>query len=239
MDCSYCGALYPDHNAGCEAQSNAALSDGGSQPVDASIDAGSSRPELGSVSQPNPGHSDSAAPDAGDCGCPPTDCKHYADSNNCPRSKPPDAGDLVERFSLDYAGLESDPDGDWVRYQSAAATIAALRQQIAELNERISELTMHQSLQDAATAAVMERAEKAERDRDALRKDAELFRFVFSKPRKIDGVFDATFDEKTQKPAASFRSIDLTPIGREWDSDSDSLDRLRAAIATAMQAKEK
>lgn len=115
---------------------------------------------------------------------------------------------------------------------------AACQQEKADADdarEEVNRLTNNQRLQDSATAAILERAEAAERELAACRDDAELFRFVFSKPRKIDGVFDATFDEKTQQPSASFRSIDLTPIGREWDSDSDSLNRLRAAIIAAKQ----
>jgi len=68
---------------------------------------------------------------------------------------------------------------------------------------------------------------------EGMREDAERFLFVFCKPRAIEGVFDATFDDLTQEPAASFRSINLTPIGREWDSKSDSMSRLRAAIDAA------
>lgn len=55
------------------------------------------------------------------------------------------------------------------RLQSKSEDLAAANAEIARLNDRISELNMHQSLQDAATAAVMERAGAAERERDALR----------------------------------------------------------------------
>lgn len=137
--------------------------------------------------------------------------------NEAQSNAAPGAGDLVERLRTSAtAGNLCD---------EAADTIAALRQQVAEakgiaieaqsesaayhwmmdraekerdeLHARVSELTMHQSLQDAATAAVMERAENAEREcleqcrllgisserearlmaeRDALKKDAERYR---------------------------------------------------------------
>ncbi len=52
-------------------------------------------------------------------------------------------------------------------------TIAVLRNELAAANAEISRLTENQRLQDGATAAVMERAEKAEGELAACREDAE------------------------------------------------------------------
>lgn len=49
---------------------------------------------------------------------------------------------------------------------------------------------------------------------------------------EIRVTFDATFDPATNKPAASFLSLNYDPCDRKWDTRSDSRKRIMSAIDT-------
>lgn len=156
-----------------------------------------------------------------------------------PAGAAPDAGDCtkaLDNLMVAYAGRMVEIDS--LRQQVAEAKSIALEAQSEsaayhammdraeserdELRAIVSELTMHQSLQDAATAAVMERAEKAERERDALRKDAERYRWL-----------RAHVDSMSIEPPLTVARV--SGCGLEgWSGDN-----LNAAIDAAMQGKEK
>lgn len=93
--------------------------------------------------------------------------------------------------------------------EEAGRTIKSLRQHVAELSGRISEMNMHQQLQDSTTAAVLERAEKAEAERDELREDAKRYRWlrdkcpvsevninelIYTDPNRTDDIIDAMIE---------------------------------------------
>ena len=65
--------------------------------------------------------------------------------------------------------------------------------------------------------------------------DADRLWVVFGRPRHIQGTFDATHDNATNAPAASFRSLQLPAEGREWDSSCDYKTAIRAAIDAARE----
>lgn len=110
-------------------------------------------------------------------GAAPDQCPHGVPYRwNCETcdAKPAQEVDIVERLR-DVFGLCGE---DRQTRLEAADTIEAMRRQVAELSARIGEMNMHQQLQDSTTAAVLERAEKAEAERDALREDAERYRWL-------------------------------------------------------------
>lgn len=94
----------------------------------------------------------------------------------------PDAGDLVEKRARFVAHMLRAPcdiqGGTWPAYadriDEAADTIASLRQQVAELKAERDDFHMQYRMKcDEQTKALVIRAEAAERERDALRKEIE------------------------------------------------------------------
>jgi len=84
-------------------------------------------------------------------------------------------------------------------------TLDILHKELAAAQAEISRLTENQRLQDSATAAVMERAEKAEAELAACREDAERYRWL----RKRDSVYPApSYQEDIASNDQIDRSID-------------------------------
>lgn len=188
--------------------------------------------------------------------------------NEAQSNAAPGAGDLVERLRTSAtAGNLCD---------EAADTIAALRQQVAEakgiaieaqsesaayhwmmdraekerdeLHARVSELTMHQSLQDAATAAVMERAENAERERDgaseelaAVTEERDAYDKRLAAALKVPGCHPEEMlnvIDSLMKDAERYRRLRENWIDCEELQFHGRLSAIDARLDAAMQGKE-
>ncbi len=89
-----------------------------------------------------------------------------------PAGAAPDAGDLVPSIpSVFNPGCK----------ECLRGTIAALRQQVAELNASNVDMRHLYDEKDAQLTSCYDRMNKAEQERDALRKDAERYRWLRSK----------------------------------------------------------
>lgn len=92
---------------------------------------------------------------------------------------------------------------------------------------------------------MLEAANALERSIIDLPAEIELFRadrnrlqWLCSKTEEICFVYDPTFDETTQRPAASFRYLRTIRNRREWDTASKSEERIYAAIDDAIKGGE-
>lgn len=70
-----------------------------------------------------------------------------------------------------------------------------------------------------------------------LERDARRYRWLRDNVHKMYVKFDATYDDNTKKPAASFVYFDFSH-NREWDTKSDSKKRIDAAIDAALERRD-